>query len=285
MATNDDFRARYGPWALVTGASSGIGEHFARRLAARGLNLIVAARRKDRLEHLAADLRAVDRVEVVPVAVDLADAGFLEIVRAACDEEDVGLVVSNAGLGLKGLHVDQDPKQLDAMLAVNCRAPMLLAQAFAPRLAERGHGGFVLVGSIEGFQGYPYSAAYAATKGFVHSLGEGLWGELRPKGVDVLVVAPGGTDTDILTNQGIDKKALVGVMEPAEVAERSIAHLGRGPVYVVGASNKALVTFLRVLPRRLALRAAGMGMHQTLRRSARRAANAPPGDNVDTTAR
>ena len=274
MTTTDQFRARYGPWALVTGASSGIGEHLARRLAARGLDLVVLARRKDRLEALAADLRAADGVEVEVLAVDLADPGFLDPVLAACDGKDVGLVVSNAGLGLKGLHVDQSVDRLDAMLAVNCRAPLVLARAFAPRLAERGAGGIMLLGSIEGFQGYPYSAAYAATKGFVHSLGEGLWGELRPKGVDVLVVAPGGTDTDILADQGIDKKALVGVMAPVDVAERAITHLGRGPLYVVGASNKALVTFLRVLPRRLALRAAGMGMRQTLERSARRRAKA-----------
>jgi len=272
MTTTEEFQARYGPWALVTGASSGIGEHLARRLAARGLDLVVVARRKDRLETLAGELRAVDGVEVEVLAVDLADPGFIDPVLAACDGKDVGLVVSNAGLGLKGLHVDQSVERLDAMLAVNCRAPMVLAQAFAPRLAQRGRGGIMLVGSIEGFQGYPYSAAYSATKGFVHSLGEGLWGEMQPKGVDVVVVAPGGTDTDILRDQGIDKKTVVGVMAPVEVAERSIAHLGRGPVYVVGASNKALVMFLRVLPRRLALRAAGMGMRQTLERSARRRA-------------
>jgi short-subunit dehydrogenase len=184
----------------------------------------------------------------------------------------VGLVVSNAGLGMKGPHAEADPDELDDLLAVNCRAPMLVARAFAPRLLARGRGGLVLVGSIEGFQGYPYSAAYAATKGFVHSLGEGLWGELHPQGVDVLVVAPGGTDTEILANQGIDKKTIVGLMEPGDVAERSLEHLGRGPVYVVGGSNKLLVGTLRVLPRRLALRAAGMGMRQTLARSARRRA-------------
>jgi len=266
------FRDRYGPWALVTGASSGIGEQFARRLAARGLHLVVAARRLDRLDALSRELRDAHGHEILPVAVDLAAEDAADTLADACADRDVGLVVSNAGLGMKGLHADADPEQLDDMLAVNCRAPMLLARAFAPRLVERGRGGLVFVGSIEGFQGYPYSAAYAATKGFVHSLGAGLWGELRPRGVDVLVVAPGATDTDILTDQGIDKRALVGVMAPADVAERSLAHLGRGPMYVVGGTNKALVGVLRLLPRRVALRAAGMGMHQTLERSARRRA-------------
>ncbi|HXX91333.1 MAG TPA: SDR family oxidoreductase [Acidimicrobiales bacterium] len=270
MTETDEFLARYGPWALVTGASSGIGEHLARRLAARGCNLVVAARRIERLEMLARDLRAVDRVEVEVLQLDLGEPRFLEHVMTACDDKDVGLIVSNAGLGLKGLHAEQSDERLDALLAVNCRAPMLLSRAFAPRLLARGRGGIVLVGSIEGFQGYPYSAAYAASKGFVHSLGEGLWGELAPGGVDVLVVAPGGTDTEILADQGIDKKALVGVMAPGDVAERAISHLGRGPVYVVGASNKALVGALRLMPRRLALRAAGAGMRQTLDRSERR---------------
>jgi uncharacterized protein len=274
MPTPDEFRERYGPWALVTGASSGIGEHFARRLADRGLNVLVAARRLDRLEALAKSLRDAHRVDVVPVAVDLAADDIADTLAGVCAERDVGLVVSNAGLGMKGLLADADAEELEDMLAVNCRAPMLLARAFAPRLLARGKGGLVLVGSIEGFQGYPWSTAYAATKGFVHSLGEGLWGELHPKGVDVLVVAPGGTDTEILANQGIDKRMLVGLMKPGDVAERSLEHLGRGPVYVVGASNKVLVGVLRVLPRRLALRAAGMGMHQTLERSARRRAKA-----------
>jgi len=272
MPTPTGFRDRYGPWALVTGASSGIGEQFARGLAARGLDLLVAARRLERLEALAEELRGNHGVEVVPVAVDLAGGDAVDTLEAACRDRDIGLVVSNAGLGMKGLHADADPDRLDDMLAVNCRVPTLLARAFAPRLADRGRGGFVLVGSIEGFQGYPWSAAYAATKGFVHSLGEGLWGELHPRGVDVLVVAPGGTDTDILARQGIDKRTLVGLMTPEDVAERSLARLGRGPVYVVGGSNKILVGVLRVLPRRVALRAAGMGMHQTLARSARRRA-------------
>jgi len=274
MATTEEFKDRYGPWALVTGASSGIGEHLARRLAARGVNVVVAARREGRLATLADELRRVDGVEAEPLTVDLAEPGFLGSVLAACEGKDLGLLVCNAGLGLKGLHVDQDLGRLDAMVAVNCRAPMVLTRALAPRLVARGRGGILLVGSIEGFQGYPYSAAYAATKGFVHSLGEGLWGELTPRGVDVTVVAPGGTDTDILTDQGIDKKALVGVMKAGDVAERSLAHLGSGPLYVVGATNKTLVTFLRLLPRRLALRAAGMGMRQTLERSARRRAKA-----------
>ena len=183
VPTPDDFRYRYGPWALVTGASSGIGEHFARRLADRGLNLLVAARRLDRLEALARELRDTHRVEVVPVAVDLAADEVADALVGACGERDVGLVVSNAGLGMKGLLADADAEELEDMLAVNCRAPMLVARAFAPRLVARGRGGLVLVGSIEGFQGYPWSTAYAATKGFVHSLGEGLWGELHPKGV------------------------------------------------------------------------------------------------------
>jgi uncharacterized protein len=266
----EDFRERYGPWALVTGASSGIGEHLARRIAARGCNVVLVARRRDRLETLAADLRTVDQVEVEVVDVDVADPGFLDRVLGACAEKDVGLVVANAGMGMKGLHAEQLDERLEALLAVNCLAPTLLARAFAQRLVARGHGGLMLVGSIEGFQGYPWSAAYAATKGYVHSLGEGLWGELTPKGVDVLVIAPGATDTEMIPAQGIEKKVLVGIMAPGTVAERALSHLGRGPVYVIGLSNKALVGVLQLLPKRLSLRAAGAGMRFTLQRSERR---------------
>jgi len=258
-----DFAQRFGPWALVTGASSGIGEQFARELAARGVSLILAARRTALLDALAAELRG--RVAVETVGVDLARPDFLPPLLDACAGRDVGLVVSNAGFGLKGEHHRLDAEQLLAMLHVNCAAPMLLAHAFAPRLIARGRGGLVLTGSIEGFLGFPWSSGYAATKAFVTVLGEGLWGELESRGVDVLVLSPGATDTDAATLQGIDKGRIPGpIMHPAEVARAALARLGGRPVYVPGWTNRLMVRFLTALPRRLALRLAGRGIRATL---------------------
>lgn len=263
----DDFRHRYGPWALVTGASSGIGEQLARALAARGLNLVITARRLPRLEALAGELRQRYEVEVQALGLDLARPDFLEPLEAACRDKSIGLVVSNAGFGLKGEHHQLGAARLSAMLAVNCHAPMLLAHAFAPRLLSRGHGGLVLTGSIEGFGGFPWSSAYAATKAFVTVLGEGLWGELRAGGVDVLVVSPGATDTDAPTLQGIDKGKIPGpIMQPAEVARQTLAHLARGPLWIPGFVNRLLVRLLRLLPRRWSLKLAGKGIRDTLTR-------------------
>ncbi len=256
---NISFAERYGPWAIVTGASSGIGEQFATVLAERGLNVVIVARRKDRLDRLAAELTARHGVQVQALELDLAAADFLQILLNATADKDVGLVISNAGFGLKGLHHLQEQGRLDSMLNVNVRAPTLIAQAFAPRLIERGKGGILITGSVEGFLGFPWSAAYAATKAFVHSLGEALWAELKPHGVDVLVLAPSATDTDAVSLQGFDASQMHNLMPPRQVAQMALAHLKYGPTYVPGAMNRAMVRFLMLLPRRWAVTLAGKG--------------------------
>ncbi len=258
------FVTRYGPWALVTGASSGIGEHLARGLAARGLHLVLTARRVPELEALAASLRSAHGVEVRVAGVDLAEQTFLEQLASVCADIDVGLVVANAGFGLKGEHHTLDPARLTAMLNVNCHAPMLLANAFAPRLVARGRGGLLFTGSIESFLPFPWSGAYAATKSFVTSLGEAMAVELEGHGVDVMVLAPGSTDTQAPVSQGVDRRALVGLMQPGEVAERALLRLGRARVYIPGWKSRLLVALLTSLPRRLAIRLAGRGIRDAL---------------------
>jgi short-subunit dehydrogenase len=259
-----DFATRFGPWALVTGASSGIGEALARELAAKKLNLVITARRVDRLETLAAELRRDHGVQIEVLALDLARLDFIRDVEAACAGKDIGLVMSNAGLGFKGEHHALDAARLSAMLQVNCHAPMILAHTFAPRLIARGRGGLVFTGSIEAFLGFPWSSAYAASKAFVHSLGEGLWGELRAHGVNVLVLSPGATDTEGPALQGVDKKKIGRLMPPADVARATLAELERGPVFIPGWTNRLLVRLLTALPRKVALRLVGKGMRDTI---------------------
>lgn len=262
------FAERYGPWAIVTGASSGIGLEFSRLLAERGLNLLLVARRVDRLNSIAAELRSSHGVAVELIELDLAGSKFIDTLLAAVEEKDVGLIVSNAGLGFKGPHHKQDRTALDRLLAVNTRAPTLLTNALAPRLIERGRGGIIITGSVEGFMSSPWSAAYAATKAFVHFLGEALWDELKPHGIDVLVVAPGATDTENLRLQGFDASRMGNVMAPRAVAEAAVANLTKGPIHIAGRANRAMVRFMSLLTRKTRIGLVGKGTRMMMEKAA-----------------
>lgn len=267
MTDTNDFLERYGPWAIVTGASSGIGEQFARLLAERGFDLIVIARREERLNKLAKDLQEHHAVKVLPLALDLSSQNFLvELIRTIADK-DIGLLISNAGFGLKGEHHQTSAEQMDQMLQLNSRAPMLLAHALSPALIQRGKGGIVFTGSIEGFLAFPWSASYAASKAFVLSLGESLWYELQPYGVDVMVLAPGSTNTEALLLQGFDPKQQFGLMSPHQVAEQALSQLGKRPVFISGWMNRFFIRLLCTLPRSIATRLAGAGMRSAIKKS------------------
>ncbi len=246
--------SKYGPWALVTGASSGIGMAFARQLAARGFNLVITARRRARLEQLAGELRYHHGVMVAPLVLDLGDKDYLQQILAACEGRDIGLVVSNAGFGFKGLHQEMHPAALERMLEVNCHVPMQLAYEFLPRLRQRGRGGLIITSSVEAFFGLPGSAGYSASKAFAKSLGEALYGENLGSGVDVLVLCPGLTDTEAPTLQGYDKAQMRGMRLPEAVAAEAIRALGVKPV-VVSASwrFRSTMRLLSLLPRKWTL--------------------------------
>lgn len=247
------FRERYGPCALVTGASSGIGRAFAARLAADGLDLVLAARGADRLSAVAEELAAAHGVSVRPLAVDLSLPDAPDAILTATEGRDIGLVVSNAGFGMPGPHEAHDPQALGRMLMVNAHAPLRLANGFIPRLRARGRGGLLLVASVEGLIGCPYSAAYAATKALVVSLGEGLWGELTPEGIDVLTLCPGATDTEALARAGIPRERLPHLMSPEAVAAAALAGMRDGPLLVPSEHYAGMFDRLRGLPRREAL--------------------------------
>jgi uncharacterized protein len=255
-----DFRNRYGPVALVTGASSGIGRSFAERLAAVGLDLVLVARRVQRMESLAAHLQATHGIAVKVCPVDLADANAAERIVDATASLDIGLLVSNAGFALKGGHDTNDPRAMTEMLMVNCNAPMQLAHRFVPRLRKRGKGGIILTSSVEALIGCPYSAAYSASKAFVKSLGEALWGELTGEGIEVLAICPGATDTEALGRLGIDPATLPNVMSPDAVARLALENLGHGPVLITSEHYQATFERLLAMPRRDALTAMAAGM-------------------------
>jgi len=252
---SSDFRARYGPWALVAGASEGIGAAFARELAGRKLDLLLVARREAPLSDLAASLREEASVEVVCVPFDLAvlDA---EALRDLVGEREVGLVVYNAAHSLVGRFLGQPLSDKLRTIDVNCRGPLVMAHELGGAMARRGRGGIILMSSMSGMQGSPIVASYAATKAYNLVLAEGLWDELCSSGVDVLACCAGPTRTPGWDRSQPQRK--MRAMEPRVVVEEALAALGRRPSMIPGRLNR-IVTFVlhRLLPRRTAIRIMG----------------------------
>ena len=255
---------RYGPWAIVTGASSGIGEQFSRLLAETGFNLIIVARNKEKLDSLQMQLQNSHGIEVEPIAVDLSDECSVRTILNASVSRDVGLLINNAGYGYKGSFGEQSIGDIRAMIQANSLSPLALTHSLLRKLRERAASGIIFTGSVEGEVALPHSTSYAASKAFVHSLGGGLWEEERSNGIDVLVLSPGSTDTQAPISQGISRDQLVGLMSPQKVALEALAALGKKPLLIPGIHNRIFVALLRILPRALALRLAGAGMAKAI---------------------
>ncbi|MBC7792218.1 MAG: SDR family NAD(P)-dependent oxidoreductase [Clostridia bacterium] len=251
------FRKRYGAWAVVTGASDGIGYAFAEHLAAMSVNLVLVARNAERLRELATALRQKHGVEVLPLAADLSTgAGLAEVDRATA-ELNVGLYVACAGFGTSGLLIDADLDRERSMIEVNCHAVMHGCVQFGRRFAVQRRGGIILLGSLVGWQGTPRSAHYAATKAYVQSLAEALRVELAPFKVDVLCSAPGPVHTGFA--KVADMRMGAAVL-PSVVADVSLRALGSRGTVVPGALSKFLTLSLAFLPRFLRTRILGRVM-------------------------
>lgn len=237
---------KYGPWALVTGASDGIGRAVTARIAAEGLNVVLAARSEATLHQLAAELARTSNVQTRVVPVDLSAPDGPATLIAAVDGLPVGLAVLAAGFGGVRSFADSSPAAEAEMIAVNVSAVAQLAQHFAHRMARRARGGIVLFGSLLGWQGVPGQANYAATKAYVQALGEGLHGELKPHGVDVLCVAPGPVHSGFADRAGM---TMPSATTPEVVASGLWSALGRRTTVVPGTQGKLLTASLKTLPR------------------------------------
>ena len=247
-----DFAARYGTWALVAGASEGLGAEFATQLAMQGLNLVLVARRADRLDELATQLAASYGAQVRTLALDLGHADAAVVITTQTADIEVGLLVYNAARSVIGPFLERPLQDHLNELDVNCRAPVTLAHALGQRMVERGRGGIVLMSSLSATHGSPLIANYAATKAYNLVLAEGLWDELRAHGVDVLACCAGATTTpNYLASAPRRGAGTRSAMSPQAVVVETLAALGKGPSVIPGRFNR-LAGFLmrRLLPRR-----------------------------------
>jgi len=251
------FHQRYGPWAVVAGASEGLGASFSRRLAGHGLNLVLVARRVGPLEELAAELRERHHVEIQVKPLDLGAPDLVDGLKKATANLDVGLVIYNAAYSPVGAFLSYPVEDHLKAIDVNVRGPLRVSHYFGDRFAKRGRGGIILMSSLSGIQGTAMVVNYAATKAYDTVLAEGLWYELGKKGVDVLACVAGATLTPSYegSTDRIPTSWLARPMQPDEVTEQALRDLGQRPRGVSGRRNRFAAALLnRLLPRRAAIR-------------------------------
>jgi short-subunit dehydrogenase len=224
---------RYGPWAVIAGGSEGIGACIAAELAQAGINLVLIARKPGPLEAVAAEFREANKIEVRTIALDLTDAAMLEKVRAVTDDIYIGLLVYNAGSSHRtGPYIDWPLEDVIKVIHLNVDGPAVLAHHFGRRMAARGKGGIILIGSMAGNAGSPSVVAYAGAKAFSQIFAEGLWWELGQCGVEVLQVVVGPTATPAMERLGITYHEGEAV-QPEVVARHALANIAHGPVFVM----------------------------------------------------
>jgi short-subunit dehydrogenase len=245
-------RERYGDWALVTGASSGIGADFARALAREGISCVLTARREDRLRALAAELADSYGVQTRTIVADLATESGQRHVIDGVSDLTIGTLVNNAGFGLAGRFDKRDPEALRRMVELNCQAPVALTRALLPAMTERARGAVIMVSSVAGRQAIPLFGVYAATKAFDLLFGEALWSELREHNVDVTVLMPGPVATEFEAAAG-ERRPHPEADEPADVCVRyALEALGKQPSVVSGGwPNWIRANINRIAPRSL----------------------------------
>jgi short-subunit dehydrogenase len=235
-------KVQFGPWAIVTGASSGIGKEFSRQLAANGLNILLVARRLELLKELGQKLEKEFGVHCRAVQVDLSDEHLMGTIKEATQGLDIGLVVSNAGTGNPGSFIKQNRDDLLIDVRLSVMAHLELCHHFAPVLVKRGRGGILLVGAMGASHGVPYMANSGAAKAYVSSLGQALHFELKDQGVHVTVLTPGFIDTPVIPKLLEDPGALPIKPMSAErcVTEGLEALRANRAVYIPGLLNRIM---------------------------------------------
>jgi short-subunit dehydrogenase len=241
-------KEKYGSWAVVTGASSGIGYELALRLAEAGLNLLINARNEPKLEEIRQDFQQRFAVQVLAVAGDVSSEETINALIATSKNLEVGLLITSAGFGTSGKFINNSIETEKSMLRVNCEALLILTHHFSKVFAQNKRGGIILLSSMVAFQGVPRAANYAATKAYVQSLAEALAIELKPFGVDVLAAAPGPVESSF--GKRADMKMGFS-LRPQQIGIPILKALGRKTTVLPGTLTKFLVYSLMTVPRRV----------------------------------
>lgn len=232
-----NFLSKYGPWAIITGASSGIGEEYAKQLSAIGMNLILVARRADRLSELCSLLEKNHNIQCRFIECDLSADGFEQKIIEATANLDVRLLINNAGMNIEGDFYRGGLERNLQMTKLNMIAPFILSYHFAKKMADNNGGGIIFTGSISSFKGLPYLTHYAATKAYILQLAEGMNYEFKDKKVDIMCLCPGFTITEM--TKGLKKSWMTMEVEP--VVKEALNGLGNQTVVIPGFVNKAMV--------------------------------------------
>lgn len=243
------FKEKYGPWALITGATSGIGEAISHEIASRGVNIVLVARKTVELESKSSALREKYKIDTKTISADLASEDGIEKVKTSTNGISVGLLVIAAGLEVNGAFEKNDLQRELKVVQININATLHLTHHFSAKMVSVGKGGIIMVASLSGHMPNPYFANYAGTKAYLINFGASLYGELKPKGVDVTVLSPGLTNTPMTKDNGVDwSKTPMQAMSPEKVARTAVNALGKKLIAIPGGKNRIMAVMAKHSP-------------------------------------
>jgi short-subunit dehydrogenase len=260
MADKAEFAARYGSWAIVAGASEGLGAAYAEELASRGVNLVLVARRYELLQSLASKLSTRYDIETKISTLDLSTADAAEQIAQNTNDLEIGLLIYNAAFSAIGPFLERSLDDHFKEIHTNIHTPLKLVYLLGHRMLAQGHGGIVLMSSLSAFQGSAYISTYSATKAFNIVLAEGLWEEWRERGVDVLVCVSGAVKTPNYVASEPEQTGGLGdmTMNPDQVVREALNALGKQPYIIPGRMNRLSSFVMRhLLPRKAAVKFMG----------------------------
>ncbi len=244
---NTGFFEKYGEWALVTGASSGIGKEFCYQLAALKFKLVIVARRLDRLEAIAADIKAKFGTMVIVIEADLSTEFFINKIAEATTDINISLLVNCAGFAVTGELIANPPNADVDLLHVNCRAPIILCRHFGEKMAKRKRGGIINIASASAYLPIPYWSSYSASKVFLLNFSEALWYEMKQYEVDVIAVCPPSTDTEFLKKSNINMNGI----PPEKVVNAALSNLGKKLSTTIGFGLAFSMAAMKLLGRKV----------------------------------